>query len=230
VERPNRQTGTYSCPLCIMMKKLILFILFVPQLSFSQTEKDDYELYSLILSEQLAFGVNNKVDSIILIEQYEDRFDQVYEVFDNESDTITTLDLGMLFRSTIIDTAFVKTLIKEPKYKKLLANLTSNFKNHPKIKPGLLKTDKLYFRLSTSKQFYSFFGKNYNRKNAWKNIINKYGTRNVLEFSNINYNGNYAAAYYGLHCGGLCGTGDIVFFEKVNGSWKILLVINLWMS
>jgi len=213
-----------------MMRFLLLIIFLVSQLSFSQTEKDNHELYSLILSEQLKFGVENKVDSILLIEQYKDSFEKEYVIFDKKSDSISESDISMIYINTYKDTVFIKRLIKEHEYYKTIKNITSDFKNHPKLKLDLLTTKNIHYQTITAEKYYSYFGKKFKKKNPWKRIEKKYQVRNVVEFSNVNYSGNIAAAYYELHCGDLCGTGSIVVFEKVNGKWKITTEINLWMS
>ena len=214
-----------------MMKKLLTLILLVTQLSFSQTEKDDYEIYSLVLTEYLEFGINNKTDSIVLIEQYNNEFKKSdYEIFDPKSDSINKTDVNFLYISTNRDTVFIKRVIKEPELKKVITDFAVDFDNQPKLNPEFLATDNLNIQSITSKKFYSFFGKKRWRKNSWKRIKRKYGVDNVVELSKIIYNEDFCSVYYGIHCGGLCGSGGIVVCEKIKGKWKILTVINLWES
>ena len=53
-----------------------------------------------------------------------------------------------------------------------------------------------------------------------------------LMFSRIIFNNNKTEAvfYENYICGGECGSGDIVWIEKVNNKWKIKHKINLWES
>jgi len=213
-----------------MLKTLLLTILFISQLAFSQAEKNDYELYSLILSEQLELGTKSTLDSIVLIEKFENKFNNLYEVFDSKSDSISNSVINFLLINTGNDTIFIKRLIKETEFRKSVYGMTSDFGLSPKIDANLLSTDQLNIQTITSEKYYSFFGKKFKRKNPWKRIIKKYGTRNVVEFSKVKYNGNLASVYFGIHCGGLCGNGRIVIFEKANGVWKILTSINQWES
>ncbi len=200
------------------------------QLAFSQIEKTDYELYSLILSEQLELGTKSTVDSIILIKKFENKFSNLYEVFDSKPDSISNSDINFLSINTGNDTIFIKRLIKEKEFRESVYRLTSDFGINPKISADLLSTDQLNIQSISSEKYYSFFGKKFKRKNPWKRIIKKYGTRNVVEFSKVKYNRSFASVYFGIHCGGLCGNGRIVIFEKVNGIWKILTSINQWES
>src|SRR5690606_31632572 len=96
-----------------MLKKLLTLIILISQLSFSQTEKDDYQLYSLILTERLELGIGGKKDNIVLIEQFMDKFDGTYHIFDHENDTITNSDLRLLYSMTYKDTTFLKRVVKE---------------------------------------------------------------------------------------------------------------------
>lgn len=211
------------------MKRIFILLLLISQLSFSQTEKDDYELYSLILSERLELGNESQKEKIVLIEQLMEKFDGDYEVLDHKSDTITNLDLNMLYSMTYKDTTFIKRVIKEKDLRNVIVQLTSDKSEHPQINVELLKKPLIQIETITSRKFYSFFGNNKRIAKGWERINKKYGTNKVVEFSQVNYNGQFASTYYGIHCGSLCGAGNIVVFEKVNGKWKILTEINLWM-
>lgn len=213
-----------------MLKKLLILTLFISQLSFSQTEKEDYELYLLILTQQLELGNKSQKDKVILIEQFKDEFDGDYEVFDHKSETITNPDLSMLKTMTYNDTIFIKRISIEPGLRNVIVKLTSDKSEHPKIKAELLKFSSIDVGTITDKKFNSFFRNIRKIDNGWKRINKKYGTNKIVEFSQVSYNGQFASAYYGIHCGSLCGTGNIIVFEKVNGKWKILTEINLWTA
>jgi hypothetical protein len=53
-----------------------------------------------------------------------------------------------------------------------------------------------------------------------------------LRFSKIafSYKKDKAAIYTSLMCGRLCGTGQILFFEKVKGTWKYIRTWEMWVS
>lgn len=52
-----------------MLKILLSFIIFFSNLSFSQSDKENYEIYSSVISEVTKFGIEKKTDTIILIEK-----------------------------------------------------------------------------------------------------------------------------------------------------------------
>ena len=203
---------------------------FLSQLSFAQTEKQNYELYNLILSEQLNFGTDSKKDTIILIEQFHNKLDRNFQIFDTSADTLTKLDQNFILINTYRDTTFYKRLMSNPNLKKELSSLTSDFQNPPKLDAQFFHNKNIHIKTISSNKYHSYFGKGSKNKTAWKKIRKKYGTTNVVAFSNINYQGDFAAAYYELNCGGLCGAGNIVIFEKIGGKWKIMTEYNLWMS
>jgi len=53
-----------------------------------------------------------------------------------------------------------------------------------------------------------------------------------LSFSKIAFSNkkDKAAIYTSLVCGRLCGTGQILFFEKVNGTWRYIRTWEMWVS
>ena len=216
-----------------MMKKLtLILILFCSQLSFSQDVEDRYEFYSKILTERLEFGTNSKVDSIVLINQLINQDDpDIYHVIDPESDTISNFDINFLYSNTSKDSTFIRRLMTEPDLKKVITNLTIDFENHPSIDPDLIRKNSIHIQTISSDKFYSYFGKNFRRYDkGWEKIERKYGTTSVIEYSKSNFLNNFAAIYYAVRCGGLCGSGNIVVFEKVNQEWEFVTEINLWMN
>ncbi|MEH6765971.1 MAG: hypothetical protein V7655_15815 [Aequorivita antarctica] len=213
-----------------MLKKLLILTILISQLSFSQTEKDDYELYSMILTQRLELGINSEKEKIVLIEQFMDESDESYQILDHKIDTITKLDLSMIYIMTYKDTTFLKRIAIERDLRNVITQLTSDKSKHPKIKAELLRKPLIEIETITDRKFSSFFGRFRSLRRSWKRIEKKYGTNEVVEFSQVNYNGRFASAYYAIHCGGLCGSGNIIVFEKINGKWKILTELNLWMS
>jgi len=54
----------------------------------------------------------------------------------------------------------------------------------------------------------------------------------TVSFSKIAFSNNKskAAVYTSFICGNLCGSGQILFFEKVNGVWKYIRTWDMWVS
>jgi hypothetical protein len=214
------------------LKKLLIAIVFLSNLSFSQTDKDDYEIYSKIISERLEFGIKNKTDSIILIEKYIPIFPPEFDVVaDFTADSIPNWAYNFLYTQTDRNEDFLKRIKNDKELKKAIKDFTTDFNNHPKLNSELLKADRINIQTITSEKYYSYFGKKFKRiDKAWSRIMKKYGTRHVIEFSKIKYFKDFATVFYEHHCGGLCGSGNMVVFEKINEKWVILAEINFWMS
>jgi hypothetical protein len=62
-----------------------------------------------------------------------------------------------------------------------------------------------------------------------KDKVRQMGT---VTFSKIAFSSqkNKAAVYTSFVCGGLCGTGQILFFKKLNGIWKYVRVWEMWIA
>jgi uncharacterized protein YrzB (UPF0473 family) len=67
------------------------------------------------------------------------------------------------------------------------------------------------------------------RAKAYQKYANAY---TFIQFSRVGFNKehNKAILYYGTTCGPLCGGGNNVFLEKVNGKWIIKHTVGLWVS
>ncbi|PZX59477.1 hypothetical protein LY54_03406 [Salegentibacter mishustinae] len=167
----------------------------ISQLSFSQTEKDDYELYSLILTEQLELGIGTEKDKIVFIEQFMDEFDGTYHIFDHENDSITKSDLSLLYSMTSKDTTFLKRVVKEKELREVVVQLTSDKTANPKIKVDLLRTSSIEIETIPNKKYNSYFKKLRLINRGWNGIERKYGTNKVVEFSKVNYHEQFASAY-----------------------------------
>jgi hypothetical protein len=68
---------------------------------------------------------------------------------------------------------------------------------------------------------------------GWSKFYEKYPwSSGYWEFSRVGFdNGNReAVVYLGRHCGGLCGTGNLVLLRKVSGKWVVKNSAMLWIS
>ena len=67
----------------------------------------------------------------------------------------------------------------------------------------------------------------------WSRFYKKYpNSPGLAYFSNVGFNDQHdqAFVYVGRSCGGLCGSGEYVLLNKVNGRWEILKEQELWVS
>lgn len=62
-----------------------------------------------------------------------------------------------------------------------------------------------------------------------KDKVRQIGT---VSFSKVAYSSDRkkSAVYTSFICGGLCGSGQIIFFEKLNGVWKYIKSWDMWVS
>lgn len=70
-------------------------------------------------------------------------------------------------------------------------------------------------------------------ENFWDSFYKKYPhSPGLVVFSKVGFNDRHdqAFVYVGRSCGGLCGGGDYVLLNKVNGEWVVRDEQNLWVS
>ena len=72
-----------------------------------------------------------------------------------------------------------------------------------------------------------------NVDNFWERFYRKYpNSPGLLFFSKVGFNERHDQAflYMGRSCGGLCGAGEYVLLNKVNGHWALRDEQDLWVS
>ena len=69
--------------------------------------------------------------------------------------------------------------------------------------------------------------------NGSRTLFTKYPkARAILSFSRVGFNTNrtQALVYFTSWCNPLCGRGDFIFLQKVDGKWTVEREIGLWVS
>ncbi|MGA8144499.1 MAG: hypothetical protein WB987_11470 [Candidatus Acidiferrales bacterium] len=70
-------------------------------------------------------------------------------------------------------------------------------------------------------------------RNGWARFYKEHpNASGFSDFSAVGYSGDdqEALVYFGHHCGGLCGTGNLVLLRKENGTWVVKNRLTLWIS
>ncbi len=70
-------------------------------------------------------------------------------------------------------------------------------------------------------------------ENFWDRFYRKYpNSPGLMFFSQVGFNDRHDQAflYMGRSCGGLCGVGEYVLLNKVNGEWVVSKEQELWVS
>jgi hypothetical protein len=70
-------------------------------------------------------------------------------------------------------------------------------------------------------------------ENFWERFYKKYpNSPGLVFFSKVGFNDRHdqAFVYVGRSCGGLCGAGEYVLLNKVNGQWVVCNEQGLWVS
>ena len=213
-----------------MLKKISIIILLITQWSFSQTENDDYNIYGSVIGKKLDLQNQNDTKKILLVDTYDEEFNLHQQILNNNSDKVTDEDIDILSMMTHKDTTFLKRFKNEKGLKEIIVQLTYDTSEHPKVESELIPGFNFSLQSISAKKFRSFIGPKKNFKRGWKRLQRKYNMDKIIMFSQVKYLDNFAATFYEYYCGTLCGSGNIVIFEKVNDKWLILTEINLWTS
>lgn len=213
-----------------MKKILLIIIILIQNLSFSQTEKDDYDIYSEIINQQFE-NWSDKLNTIILIEKYENKFESdLTSLKEYVSDTLQDYQKQMIYFSVKPD-SLAMNLIKKTGTRDLIKTFLDDYKMSENIILEKLNIKRGNIIPISSEQYYSFFGKKVNKiERGWRKIEKKFDTRFVLQLSKIKYSENMAVLYYSNHCGELCGFGGLIVMRKIDNKWKEFGTIELWMS
>ncbi|WP_350289770.1 hypothetical protein [uncultured Croceitalea sp.] len=197
-------------------------------LSFAQTEKDSYEIYSSTINRLVENWFDPPIEAIIVVERYSEKFKQDFsDIMDLTIEKIPKSTLSWYVRDSLLQQRF----LNDQNIKKVLRDLFANFNNHPKIKSELLNVNGVEIHTLNSKKYHSYLNRGQKwRKNGWKRLENKYNSKFAIQFSKISYQGNYASFYYEYLCGDLCAAGAIALMENAEGEWKVLKEFNLWES
>jgi len=213
-----------------MKKMLFIIFLLIQNISFSQTEKDDYEIYSEIINQQIE-NWSDKLETIILINKYENKFDSdLIDLKEYASDSLKDYQKQMIF-SSVKPNSLALDLINKVNLRKLINNFMNDYKMSDNLDSKKLKIKKGKVIQISSNEYYSFFGKKFNKiEKGWKRIENMFDSNFVIQLSKIKYEKNIAVLYYSNHCGGLCGFGGLIVMKKIDNKWIEYGIIGLWMS
>lgn len=211
-----------------MLKPILkLFIMLFPFILFSQTEKDDYEIYN----ELIKANVDNNLDTIILIKKMKPDLVDFSSIEELVSDTLNENTIYPNYFLVTNDVEFLKRVFHQNQIKEVIKNLISDFQNHPIIEVEKLRLANTKLISISNKKYNSFFrGKHKKIDLGWKKIKSKYKSDFVIKFSKIKYVGSFASVYLEYSCGGLCGSKDFILMEKINNEWKVLKQLNIGMS
>lgn len=210
--------------------QLIIFFA-IPLISYSQIEKDDISVYSTVLSSSHYLKHPEKIDTIILLDKTTTDFAnwEQNELWGIAEDPSNEIVYGFLNIATSRNIKFIERYYDELILRNSILAYAENIKLENTINTSLI--EEFNVGSMTTKKYNSYFGKNNKRTtNGLKRLERRYGKYLVIEFSNVFYNENIAVVFFAVHCGGLCGSGDVVVLELHDGKWNVLTWLNCWKS
>lgn len=202
------------------IRTILLLIVFLTISKFDVYGQpyNEYEIYSTIINNKEINWTNK--NTILVIRNV--------ELGDDSNELLNYLKADQeLILSGFFDDESVKKYETDQNYQDALLGLLKTSTQKIKIKSFINPVFNL--KSINKRKFISFLKQDPNR--GWNQINRQYQSNWVVEFSEVSFSGNYAAVYYGYHCGGLCGSGQLLVLEKKeSANWVVISTINLWMS
>lgn len=206
------------------MTRKIIIILFVlvSLFGFSQSEKDNYEIYSIVLKDRLENQFEGSISKIILVNRIQNTNDGLEMLEHYAADSLEGFQVSMI-QNYSSPPELTTMLIENKDLRKLLAHLKSDFEVQSKINPKFLTIENIELETISNRIFQKLIrNSNKSINKNWDKIEKKYGTRFILQVSKIKYMDKLATLFITYQCGGLCGAGRLLVLEKEHEKWNIL--------
>ena len=210
--------------------KILIYISFllITQSVHSQQSTETDEILSFI-TKQIARNNLNPHTNILLINNLP--YDQEIDIsfFQELSmDTLPDYSKNLLYTQHRENREGIERVMNDSDMKKTIENLYNKFDQKHKTSKGQIEVEKLTIVEASAKCFRRIHKSK--RKDPYKKMANKYGTTTAIAFSQIERYKNYATLYYEYYCGKLCGAGNLLIMEQINGKWESVTEINMWIS
>lgn len=180
---------------------------------------NEYEIYSTIINNKEINWTNKNTILVIRDVKLDDDSKWFLEELNSDS--------NLILSGTFLNDESVNKYKEDQNYQDAILGLLKTSTQKIKIKSFVDPTFNL--KSISKRKFNSFFKRDIDK--GWDQINKQYQSNWVVEFSKVSFSGNYAAVYYGYHCGGLCGSGQLLVLEKKeSANWVVISTINLWMS
>jgi len=180
---------------------------------------NEYEIYSTIINNKEINWTNKNTILVIRNVKLDDDSREFLEEL--------TSDPNLVLSLSYFDNESVNKYLHDQNYQDAILGLLKTSTQKIKIKSFVDPTFNL--KSISKRKFNSFFKRDIDK--GWDQINKQYQSNRVIEFSEVSFSGNYAAVYYAYHCGGLCGSGQLLVLEKKeSANWVVISTVNLWMS
>lgn len=128
---------------------------------------------------------------------------------------------GEYFRMNELDSIFKKEDI-------VFINKQINERMKFRLKSNLLKTKKIV----PVDSIQNLRGNDDSSAKFWERFEKKYKTQSYssIDMPLFTVDKKTAIVSYGYHCGSLCGRGETAIFQLINGKWKKIMLLSIWVS
>lgn len=188
---------------------------------FSQTNiEKEYSVYEMILNDKELNWTNKNTILVFNRTNLDDMAQEILEILRVKKTVLPD------YLESLFDEESIKRYRSDSSYREVLHGLLDKSNNKIEIK----YISNSFFKLESIKKerFNSFFLRKIDK--GWNRISERYQSNWAVEFSRVSFHGNYMTVYFKYYCGGLCGSGNLLVFEKECQKWKLITRINIWVS
>jgi hypothetical protein len=202
---------------------IFLFILFLLNSCQEIADKKEFNTPTIQASREDYKIINATLVHLLLNRTINDSTEFEYQNFILKDEKIKnkiklyfTNELVAITDTTVFQFPLIKNRQFKSTLKKMNQTLNSIYSKHFKISADSITNGGIWNLKLIDKS---------------QKISGDYGTIKVT-YSRIIYNDNQTKAvfYFQNNCVGLCGYGNIVDVEKINGIWRITNIYNDWIS
>jgi hypothetical protein len=203
-----------------MTSRLVIILVLTSFNLFAQTGKKAYDVYSTIIQEEFKLR-NDTVDNFVFINRATtgSQIDETIQMAIEAVEAIQNGQPAYLSYAANID----EILRQSPELVQLIINLRTDNKDIQLRDEFDLNCE---YNLVSRRRFDRL--RKYNRLNKAREKDSRiFG---AIEFSEVVFDGEYAAVYCGLYIGSLNAVGTIMILKRDGKKWKIVSRPEFWVS
>lgn len=201
--------------------RILAFILVLTSVNlFGQVDNRTYEVYSTIIKEEFRLR-KDTVDNLVFVNK-STTGQQISETLAMAVESVEAIQNGQPILVSYADN-LNEILRKNPEVGQLILKLKTNNKGVVLRREFDLNCK---YSLISRKKFEGL-----KRDNGLSKLRDKDSTFfGMMEFSNVAFEGDYAAVYCGLYLGTLNAVGTIMILKKEGTKWRIISRPEFWVS
>ncbi|MCD4793601.1 MAG: hypothetical protein K8R54_10230 [Bacteroidales bacterium] len=206
------------------MTRFLIIILLLPIISKSQNNSD-YEIYSLLISENIDYRkLNTDTIAHIIITDNLTKFSRINSI---PLDLLTKNNYKLAYELSDYNEK-IFDLAENNKFDKLVKDFESKLNYNTGLIADSFNLD-ITVKIIDNRKIEKLFDSKIEQ--AWRKFYKKNpSSPGYFEFSKIGYYKNYAIVYFVQRAKPLLGSGSLEILFKEDNKWNKFLHINIWAN